>query len=277
MAHQQTAVFCLLASQKKVHGTWITPTCLAVLRRKEYLGPKKPQMTLDYWEMQREETITLAIILQWCAIQAGTPPDIFCGAVQELHEHLALVLEEGNLFIMEKEIWEGVSKDPMAVTTSTRAPTPKRASSPKRVPSDSWGRGTYPLYFTRPSLHVQIRMGGAPSGTGPGAKKVTTATPWVLSTGPRGPCNATLRRHTPAQSFDFVGSLCNRVNRDDHFTHPSNRWGPLPPSGVEFYQDVSTEHFLPGTMGTLPKALAQVNTCSPNEVNFRPSEYPLSW
>ena len=64
----------------------------------------------------------LAIVLQQCAIQAGAPPDVFCGGVQELHKCLALVVEEGNLFNMEKEIWEGVRKDPMAAATQQEPP-----------------------------------------------------------------------------------------------------------------------------------------------------------
>ena len=44
----------------------------------------------------------LAIVHQQHAIQAGVHQDVFCGAVQELHKCLALVVEEGNLFNMEK-------------------------------------------------------------------------------------------------------------------------------------------------------------------------------
>ena len=118
MAHQQTVLFCLSATHKKVHGTWLAPTYLAQLKRKEYLGPKDPWLTWDYQEVWKEETIMLAIVLQQCAIWAGVPPDAFCGEVKELQECLVPVVEEGNFFNMEKEIWEGVMKDPMVATTS---------------------------------------------------------------------------------------------------------------------------------------------------------------
>ena len=82
MAHQQAVAFCLPATLKKVHGPWINQSCLAVLRRKGYLGPKDPWMTWHYWEVWKEETVILAIILQQCAIQARAPPDVFCEAVK---------------------------------------------------------------------------------------------------------------------------------------------------------------------------------------------------
>ena len=81
-----------------------------------------------------KKNIALPNVLQWCTIWDGTPLDTFCQAVQELHECLALVVEEGDLFNMEKEIQEGIMKEPMVATTS-RAHTLKRAPLPKRVPS----------------------------------------------------------------------------------------------------------------------------------------------
>ena len=50
------------------------------------------------------------------------------------YECLVLVVEEGDWFNMEKEIWEGVRKDPMVATALTGAPTLEKAPSPKRVP-----------------------------------------------------------------------------------------------------------------------------------------------
>ena len=76
MACQQAVAFCLVAAQKKVHGAWITPPCLSVLKRKEYLRPNEPWITQDYWEVQKEETVMLAIVLQWCAISVKAPPDV---------------------------------------------------------------------------------------------------------------------------------------------------------------------------------------------------------
>ena len=86
-------------------------------------------MTQDYQEVWREESVMLAIVLQWCTILPRAPSDIFCGAVQELHECLAPVVEKGNLFNMEKEIWEGIRKDPVTATPSKRTPTLKRVLS----------------------------------------------------------------------------------------------------------------------------------------------------
>ena len=84
--------------------------------------------------MQKEETIVLAIVLQQCTIWTGAHPDIFCGPIQELCECLVLVVEEGDWFDMEKEIWEAVRKDPVVATASTGIPTPEKAPSPKTVP-----------------------------------------------------------------------------------------------------------------------------------------------
>ena len=175
---------------------------------------------------------------------------------------------------------------------------PKKSPTEKSPFTDAWRGGAYLLYFMWPSNHDQPRRGGAFWGPDPGAKKAAT-TPWVFFHGPNWTCNATFRRCIPAGSCDLVGPLCTR---DDHLTHPSNGWGPLPPSGLELYQDVPSEHFLPGTTGTLPKGqktlsdynsplyhgntsakhwpkqiptlplkwvLDWVYTHSPNEVNFR--------
>ena len=108
----QAAAFCLLETQKEAHSTWITPSCLSALGRREYLTQKDPRITQDYWEVWREEIVALVIVLQRCAICARSSPNVFCGVVQELCECLAPVVEVGDLFNMEKEIWEGVRKDP---------------------------------------------------------------------------------------------------------------------------------------------------------------------
>ena len=49
-----------------------------------------------------QKTITLAIILQWCAIQVRAPPDTFYRRVQELHRNLALVMDKSDWANMEK-------------------------------------------------------------------------------------------------------------------------------------------------------------------------------
>ena len=59
------------------------------------------------------------------------PPDTFCRAVQELHQHLALVIEESNWPYMEEEIQAGVMNDPM-VAALLRPPTPRRI--PSQIP-----------------------------------------------------------------------------------------------------------------------------------------------
>ena len=143
MACQQAAAFHLLAAQKEVHSTWLTPSSLSELKRKEYLGLKDPQLTWDY----QEETAMLAIILQWCAIWAKDPPDMFYGAVQELHRHLALVVEEGNWINMEEEIWEGVMKDPV-VAAAPRAPRPQS------ITADAWIGEAHGVYVTGTSICI---------------------------------------------------------------------------------------------------------------------------
>ena len=60
---------------------------------------------------------------------------MFCGVVQELHECLAPMVEIGDLFNMEKKIWERVRKDPVAPTPLERAPSPMpRVEEPTSVP-----------------------------------------------------------------------------------------------------------------------------------------------
>ena len=89
---------------------------------------QRSQLTQDYWDVQKEETIALAVILQWCAIQVGAPLDTFCRAVQELHRCLALVVDKSNWANMEEEIWAGVMNDPV-VAVSPRPPMSRRTQS----------------------------------------------------------------------------------------------------------------------------------------------------
>ena len=43
--------------------------------------------------------VALTIVLQTCAIHARALLDVFCGAVQELHDCLVPVVEKGDLFL----------------------------------------------------------------------------------------------------------------------------------------------------------------------------------
>ena len=72
MACQQAVAFDPPATQKKVHIASITPNLPSSAEKKGELWAQRPQMTWDYWEVQREETIMLAIVLQLCTILART-------------------------------------------------------------------------------------------------------------------------------------------------------------------------------------------------------------
>ena len=124
MAYWQAAAFHQPATQKEVHGTWITPPCLAVLGRKEYLVPVGPKGDPELSGGVEGGDGSPIIVLQKCAIHPRASPNVFCRVVQELHNYLVPMVEESDLFNMEKEIWEGVRKDPVATTPSKRAPSP---------------------------------------------------------------------------------------------------------------------------------------------------------
>ena len=163
---QQAAAFHLSATQKEVHIVVITPSCLAVLGKKGYLVPKDAGITWDYWEVWREETVVLAIVFQRCVIHAGASPYVFCRAVQELCKCLIPMVEEGNLFNMETQIWEGVRKDPMAPTSSKRAPSlMPRVEEPTSTPAPN------------PPLVSEPEGAASPEELALGAKKVAAATP----------------------------------------------------------------------------------------------------
>ena len=141
-----------------------SPTLPGSARRKEYLAQVDLRMTWNYWEVWREETLVLAIVLQRCVIHAGASQNVFCRAVQEFHDCLVPMGEEGNLFIMEMEIWEGVRKDPMATT-------PSKGSLHQQL---EW-RSLPVLLHLSLYLH-QMGRGCVSWGPGPGAKKVATTT-----------------------------------------------------------------------------------------------------
>ena len=64
-------------------------------------------------------------------------PQTFCGTTQGLHEFLILVVEEGDLFNMEEEIWKGVRKDPVIATALTQTLTLDKAPSSRGVPPET--------------------------------------------------------------------------------------------------------------------------------------------
>ena len=258
-----------------------------MLGGKEYLSPIDPRITQDYWEVWRKETVVLAIVLQRCAIHAEASPDVFCGAVQELQNCLVPMVEKGDLFSMEEEIWEGVRKDPMATTP------------PKRVPS-LIPRAEEPTSTTAPDPPPTSKLEGAVS---------PEDLAWCWESGhchPLGfsprlgqPCSTTSGWHVQAGGYahgNCDGPHCLVFTASDHLTYPGNWWGPLPPSGLECHHEVPAQHFLQEHLELplkieklwtiinsstswkhLSQALIQVNTHSPNEVNLRSSEYPLSW
>ena len=96
--------------EKEVHGCWTTPPCLTVLGKREYLPLRHPRITQDHQEVQREEMVALAIVLQRCAICAGASPNTFCRAVQGLCKWLAHVVEDGCLANMEMMILDGLGR-----------------------------------------------------------------------------------------------------------------------------------------------------------------------
>ena len=216
----------------------------------------------------------------------------------KLNDCLAPVVEEGDFFNMEKEIWEQVRKVSVAATPSKRAP--------------HWKESLHrcPVQRSLPALlHLILQPWPNQKGwhllrTWPWCLECSHHCPWVFFHGPKWPCNATFRRCILVWSYDLDGPL---HTRDDNLTHPSDGWGPLPPSGSKLYQNVPIEHFLPGATGTLPKGKDMWNnynaplyygntgpkhwpkqiptlpmkwildwayTCSPSEVNFRIKQIP---
>ena len=48
----------------------LLPPCLGILEQKDYLPPKDFHGTSDYWEVRKEEMITLAMAPQRCMVQS---------------------------------------------------------------------------------------------------------------------------------------------------------------------------------------------------------------
>ena len=122
-------------------------------------------MIQDYWEVWKEETVMLAIVLEQCAIWAGPPLDTFCRPVQEFHRHLAVVIDKSDWANMEKEIWAGVMNDPM-VAASLRHPMSKRTQSQTPITEK-------PMASIPPSTS-EPRGDDTPWRLGSSAKKATT-------------------------------------------------------------------------------------------------------
>ena len=223
LACQQALAFHLLTAQKEVHGTWLAPSSLSELKRKEHQGPKDPQLMWDYHEVWKEETVVLAVVLQQCVVWARAPPDTFCRAVQELHRCLTMVMEEGNWINMEKEIWEGLWKTPWLLQNQG---LPHQKEYHCRHPIGE----AHNIYFTRTSICIWAIMGGTPSRPGSSTKEAAT-TPQVFFPGPRGPYHTTFSRCLPARSPNLVWSLHPGIAGGDHLPHPSNGQSPLSPSG----------------------------------------------
>ena len=100
------------------------PPCLEVLGLRKYHPQKDLQGSCNYQEVQKEDTIALAVALQSCAVQSGTSPGVLCGVVQELHQCLAPLIEEDSL--PNLEILDVAEKDPMgpAAASAPSSPTP---------------------------------------------------------------------------------------------------------------------------------------------------------
>ena len=137
MAHQQAVAFHLPAIQRKYmvpgspHAVW------QCWEERSNLGWKTPRWPSITRRCKKRKLSCWPSYSSGMPFWVRAPPDVFHGAVKELHECLDPMVEEGDLFNMEQEIWEGIRKDPVAATTSTRATTPKRSPSLKRVPSQT--------------------------------------------------------------------------------------------------------------------------------------------
>ena len=301
MAHQQAVAFHLPAAPQKVHSTWITPTFLAVLGRKEYLVIVDPRVTHDYHEVQREEMVLLTVVLQRCAIHAGASPNAFCRVVQEVHDYLDLMMEKKKACLRWRRRYGwGLGSTPWL-------PFPQKESL------HQWPERRSLLPLLHLTLHPHLNQKGMYLlKTWPWCWGGGHCNPLVFSPRLGWPCNTTFGGCVQAGSYahgNHDGPHCLGVTASGHLTYPSDWWGPLPPSGLKHHCEIHVSYFHLGTpwalfkdrgnlsdyntplhprntfskhwprwIPTLPMkwALDQVNTCSPNEVNFRSSEYPLS-
>ena len=103
----------------------------------------------------------------------------------------------------------------------------------KSTTTHTWSGEAHGIYFIRTSFSVWARRGDTPSRPGSSTKEAVTTTPWVFSLDPGGPLHTTLSGCLPTGSPSLVWSLHPRITGDDHLPHPSDRWSPLLPSGLE--------------------------------------------
>ena len=205
---------------------------------------QNPQLTWDYREVRKEETVMLVIIFPQCTIWARVPPNTLCRTVQELHRYLALVMENDNWSNMEKDIWEGVMKGPM-VAAAPMAPMPKRVPFQASKSKDTPG-----IYLTRTFICIWVSRGDTPSRPGSSTKEAATTSPGVFSPGLRRLCHITLNRYLPAGGPNPVWSP-DWVTGDDHLPHPSDGKNPLLPPSSEPGYDNPPKHIQPRVLGTL--------------------------
>ena len=98
------------------------PTLSGSVGWSKYLPLKDFQGHCDYQEVRREETVTLAVALQSCAVQSGTSPGVLCGAVQDPYQCLAPLIEKDGL--LNLEMLDVAKKDPLAPTSTPTSSTP---------------------------------------------------------------------------------------------------------------------------------------------------------
>ena len=60
--------------------------------------------------------------LQSCTVQLGMPLRVLCGAVQEVHQYLAPLIEED--YLLKLELLDVVEKDPVAPTSASTPSSP---------------------------------------------------------------------------------------------------------------------------------------------------------
>ena len=148
------------------------------------------------------------------------------------------MVEEGDLFNMEKETLGRGLEGPMVPTSSERP----------HHQCPEWRNLPALLHLT---LHLHpIQTGLCHLRSWPWCQEGGHCHPQVCSSGLRQPQNATSRRCICARGYAHgnpVGSHCLIVTTGDCITYTRNWGGPLPPSGPEHHQDVPARHFLLGT------------------------------
>ena len=124
LAHQQATVFWLPTTQLKKDGLWTASACLEVYGWRKYLPLKGFNGSHDYFEVRKEEMVTLTMALQSCSVWSGTPLGVLCGVVQELCQCPAPLLEGDSLLNVMLDVAE---KDPVipAPASAPNIPTPE--------------------------------------------------------------------------------------------------------------------------------------------------------